>query len=111
MDSEEREIFNFLKTRGSEFVNAAEISRRAGSKKRFHEEPEWAKVVLMRMFDRGIVERDLSGRYRIKPVKKDKHKRWVSPEIAKILGEKGAEGGGGGGGEEGIGSDEHYDQL
>lgn len=110
MDSDEREIFNFLKTWGSEYVNASEVSRRAGSKKRYHEDRDWAKVVLMRMQDRGIVESDTNGRYRVKPVKKDKHKRWVSPEIAKILGEGGVEGEGGGG-EEGLASDEHYEEL
>lgn len=108
MDSDERDIFNFLKTWSGQFVNAKEISRRAGSKKRFHENPEWAKVILLRMQDRGIVESDTGGRYRIKPVKKEKHKRWVSPEIAKLLGEKGVETEGG---EDVIGSDEHYDQL
>ncbi len=110
MDGDERDIFNFLKTRGSEFVNAKEISRRAGAIKRFHENPEWAKVVLLRMAERGIIECDINGRYRIKPVKKTKHQqRWVSPEIAKILGENGGESGGSG--EDGIGPDEHYEQL
>jgi hypothetical protein len=108
MDSDEREIFNYLKTWGSEFINAREVSRRAGSKQRYHEDPDWAKPVLQRMQDRSIVESDMNGRYRIKPVKKDKHKRWVSPEISKILGEGGVEGEGG---EESIGPDEHYEEL
>jgi hypothetical protein len=108
MDSDERNIFQYLKTWGAEFVNSKEISRRAGSKQKYHEDPDWAKIVLMRMQDRGIVECDINGRYRVKPVKKDKHKRWVSPEISKILGEQGVESGEGG---EGLGSDEHYDGL
>ena len=49
MDSEEQEIFYFLKTWGEEFVNAKEIARRAGGKKKFHENPDWAKPLLMRM--------------------------------------------------------------
>ena len=108
MDSDERQIFDYLKTWGVDFVHSKEISRRASSKQRYHEDPEWSKQVLMRMQDRGIVESDANGRYRIKPVKKDKHKRWVSPEISKILGEGGVESGGG---EEGMGTDEHYEEL
>jgi hypothetical protein len=92
MDGDEREIFHFLKTWGSEFVGAVEIARRAGIKKRFYDEPDWAKPVLMRMADRGILESDSSGRYRIKPIsRKDKQKRWVAPDIAKILQESGVE--------------------
>ena len=44
MDSDEREIFHYLKTWGKDFVGAKEVSRRAGSKKRFYENPDWAKI-------------------------------------------------------------------
>jgi len=108
MDGDERDIFQFLKTRGTEFVNGMEIARRAGNKKRFYDEPDWAKVVLMRMEERGILESDPSGRYRIKPVsRKDKNKRWVAPDIAKILNESGVEVDAGGD----IASDEYYEEL
>ena len=43
MDSEEREIFDFLKTWGSDFVSYKEIARRAGGKKKYYENPDWAK--------------------------------------------------------------------
>ncbi len=63
------------------------------------------------MTERGILECNSTGHYRIKPIpKKEKDKRWVSPEIAKILEESGvktesiATG-------NGIAPDEHYDQL
>ena len=108
MDGDEREIFHFLKTWGAEYLNAVEIARRAGNKKRFYADENWAKPVLMRMADRGILESDASGRYRIKPVsRKDKQKRWVAPDIAKILQESGVEV------EDGndVASDEYYDEL
>ena len=90
MDADEREIFNFLKTWGDEFINPKEIAKRAGSKKRFYDEPDWAKPVLMRMADRGILESDMQGRYRIKPVsRKDKNKYVVPPDISQILQESG----------------------
>jgi predicted transcriptional regulator of viral defense system len=108
MDSEEQEIFYFLKTWGEEFVSAKEIARRASGKQKFHKNPEWAKPLLMRMQDRGVLESDTSGRYRIKPLpKKNKSKRWVSPDIAKILSESGVQVEGGGE----VGTDEYYDAL
>lgn len=110
MDADEREIFYFLKSRGSEFVNSREIARRAGGKKKFYDEPDWAKPILVRMTERGILEGDPLGRYRVKPVaKKGKGKRWVSPEIAKILEESGVEVESEGAGE--LGSDDYYEQL
>jgi hypothetical protein len=92
MDSDERDIFNFLQTWGSEYVGVKEICRRAGTKKRFHEDADWARPVLQKMLENGILERDEAGRYRVKP-KDRKHRggRWVSPDIANILKENGLE--------------------
>jgi hypothetical protein len=108
MDADEREIFHFLKTWGAEFVGAMEIARRAGTKKKFYDDPDWAKPVLMRMEERSILQSDSMGRYRIKPLpRKDKHKRWVSPDIAKILQESGVEVDDA----SDIGSDDYYEEL
>ena len=108
MDADEREIFQFLKTWGSTFVGAVEIARRAGNKKRFYDDPNWAKQVLLRMADRGILESDSSGRYRINPAsRKDKNKHSVAPDIAKILQENGLESEGSGD----VAADEFYDKL
>jgi len=108
MDMDEREIFQFLKTWGTDFTSATEIARRAASKKRFHDDPDWAKPVLMRMAERGILESDMMGRFRIKPLpRKDKNKRWVAPDIAKILQEGGMEVDAGGD----VAPDDYYEQL
>lgn len=108
MDSEEREIFHFLKTWGSEYVSVREIGRRTGGKQRFHKNPDWARPVLMHMAERGILESDAQGRFRVKPVRKaHKGNRWVSPEIAKIFQEKGLKVEGAGE----TGSDDYYEQL
>lgn len=110
MDGDEREIFNYLKTWGHTFINAAEIAKRAGNKKRYFEDHNWAKPVLMRMADRGILEHDIMGRFRIKPVsRKDKHKHWVAPDIAKILQESGVEMDDASQAE--AGTDEFYEEL
>jgi hypothetical protein len=112
MDADEREIYQFLKSWGSDFVAAREICRRAGGKKRFHEDAEWAKPVLLRMEERGILESNATGHFRIKPVRKskDRDKRWVSPDIAKILKESGLEVENAGD-ENAVAPDEYYDQL
>ena len=62
MDSDERAIFDFLKTWGTTHVGAKEICRRAANKKRFHEDADWAKIILLRMVERGILERDAAGK-------------------------------------------------
>ena len=110
MDTDERDIFQFLKTWGAEFTNAKEVARRATSKKRFYDDPDWAKPILMRMEERGILESYVQGRYRIKPVsRKKKGNQWVAPDIAKILKESGVEVEAGGDGD--IADDEYYEQL
>ncbi len=108
MDSDEREIFHYLKTWGTEFVSAKEISRRAGSKKRYHSDPDWAKPILMAMVERGVLESDALGRYRIKPKRKKGGGRWISPDIEKLLKEKGIQVETNGAD---LASDEHYEQL
>ena len=108
MDADERAIFDYLKTWGENYVGAREICRRAANKKRAHEDVDWAKPILVRMTDRGILQSDAQGKYRIKPLPAKKHShRWVSPELSKILNENGVaiEGG------RTLGPDEHYEQL
>ena len=111
MDADEREIFQFLKSWGGEFIAVREVCRRAGGRRRFAEEPEWAKPVLHRMMERGILESNSTGQFCIKPVpKKNKDKNWVSPDIAKILKESGVESEGASEGGD-LGTDEYYDEL
>ena len=112
MDADEREVFQYLKSYGGLFIAAREICRRAGGKRRYYEDPEWAKPVLLRMQERGILESNSMGRFRIKPIpkNKDKDKRQVSPDVAETLKESGVEIESAD--EEGdLGSDEYYDQL
>ncbi|MEY4917869.1 MAG: hypothetical protein RL616_1782 [Verrucomicrobiota bacterium] len=89
MDADERDIYHYLSTWGDTFVNVKEICRRAGGKKRFGTEPDWAREPLLRMVDNGVVESDASSRYRLKPEKHDKTHQWIAPDIAKLLAEGG----------------------
>lgn len=87
MDSEEREVYYYLKAELGKFVPANAISRHAGGKHKYREAPDWARPVLLRMQERGILEVDAVGAYRLKPrpSKEATTKRWVSPQIAAIL--------------------------
>ncbi len=49
MDSDEREIIEFLKIWGGDFISAKEICRRAGGKRRYAEDNGWAIPILQRL--------------------------------------------------------------
>jgi|SRR5690242_12854362 len=86
MDADERDICLYLKGWSGQFVSVAEITRRAGGKRRGRQEPNWALPVLGRLVEQGILESDSTGHYRlIRRAKKEKKKTWVSPHIQKIL--------------------------
>jgi hypothetical protein len=90
MDADEREIYYYLKGWRGQFLSPREICRRAAGKKRFQESPDWAKPILLRMVDKGILETDASGYFRLKPIqKRDKRQKWVSPQMARILRDSG----------------------
>ncbi len=93
MDADEREIYYYLKSQKRSFVPSRDIARRVGGKRRVRYNPDWAAPVLFRMVERGILERNESDSYRIKPMPKPetKGKHWVSPQVAKLLKESGKE--------------------
>src|SRR5262249_35058813 len=67
MDSDEREICLYLKGWPGQFVSVAEITRRAGGKRRGRQDPNWAVPVLTRLVEKGILEADSTGHYRLIP--------------------------------------------
>jgi len=75
MDAEEKEICDFLKSWPDQFVSHREICRRAGGKWRFRENQNWAMPVLSRMVEKGILESDASGHFRLMPEKKEEAQR------------------------------------
>jgi len=91
MDADEQEIYNYLLTYGEEWVSGREIARRAGGKKRYAEDNDWARPVLARLRSAGIIEGNQAGRFRIKPEPghKSEKKQWIAPDIEKILKEGG----------------------
>jgi hypothetical protein len=88
LSPEEIEILEYLKPFHKEFLSAKEICRRAGGKMKFTKNPDWAKPILRRMENAGLLEMDAYGHYRIKPPERDAKKGRtfpVSPQIQKIL--------------------------
>lgn len=89
MEADEREIFDFLSCYGEEWISAKEICRKAGGKRRFNEDPNWASPVLKHLKDRRVIEGDEMGRYRIPPAKEEEH--GISEEAEKLLRESGVQ--------------------
>ena len=86
MDADERDICLYLKGFPNQFISGREISRRAAGKWRYREEPNWAAPILARLMERRIIESDATGHYRlVLAKKKEKKKRWISPQIKAIL--------------------------
>lgn len=92
MDSDEREIYEYLKSWPQHYISAREICLRAGGKRRFREDSRWALPALARLVKTGLLEVDASDRYRISnPESRSampappKPRRWVAPHIARIL--------------------------
>ena len=89
MDSDERQITDYLKSWPGHFVSAREVARRAGGKRRFRDEPQWAYPVLTRLMENNLVETDGLGHYRLKLESltkvSRKRRKWISPHLRRIL--------------------------
>jgi hypothetical protein len=97
MTSEERDIYHYLMTAPKAYFSSKEIARRAAGKKTFQESPQWAKPFLPRMVEKGVLEMDGAGHFRIKSKMETelKDRKWVAPHIARILKQSGKEFGAG----------------
>ncbi|HYG24382.1 MAG TPA: hypothetical protein VEH04_16515 [Verrucomicrobiae bacterium] len=85
MDADEKEICLFLKSYPGQFVGLREICRRAGGKQRFQEEEDWALPVLLRLAERGLVEDDRAGHFRLVRKEKRTEQKWIAPHLRDIL--------------------------
>lgn len=86
MDSDERDICNYLKSLPGQALSAKEIARRAAGKWRYREDPYWAAPVLARLVEKSVIREDSNNYYRlVASEKKGASGRWVSPQIRKIL--------------------------
>ncbi len=87
MDAEEKEIFRYLRAEAGQFIPINLICRHAGGRQKFRDSPDWAKPALLRMLERGIVEVDSVGYYRLcpRPVSDSSTRHWVAPHIVELL--------------------------
>lgn len=87
MDADERDVIMYLKSWNGQFVSGREIARRAAGKRRFQQEPNWSVPVIARLLEQRIIESDSMAHYRLVPEAKreQRRKRWLSPEIKKLL--------------------------
>ena len=89
MDADEKEVCNYLKSWRGQFVSGREIARRACGKWRFRDDPNWAMPILVRLVEKGALESDAAGYYRLRPAEEKKPKKWVAPQIKAILEQSG----------------------
>lgn len=87
MDYDERAVRIFLKGYPGQFVSARVISRRLGGRRRYHEDPLWVMPLLTKLADKGLVETDAQGHFRLKKAEpSDRRKRtFISPQYRRIL--------------------------
>ena len=65
LSAESLEILTYLKTAHGKFVSLAEISRRAGGRRRFEESPNWAKNLMSILLDAELIQVNSRGHYRL----------------------------------------------
>lgn len=90
LSSDENDVMAYLKSWKQQFVSMKEICRRAAGKRRAEEDPRWASRILPHMVEKGLIETDSLGHYRLREEETTKaaarkRKKWVSPQIEKIL--------------------------
>jgi hypothetical protein len=79
-------VLNYLAKYPAVYVSAMEVCKRADSRRRFNESPDWAKPVLARLTQSRVLEVNASGHYRIKVEEEEEeeetHRREVSTMTA-----------------------------
>ena len=66
LNAEQQQVLSFLRSSPESWFSAMEVSRRAGTRKQFEEEPRWGVNCLRYLFDMKLVERDSSAHYKFR---------------------------------------------
>lgn len=87
MHPDEQAIVDYCNQWPNSFISGREIALKVGGKERYTEDRFWANHILTGLTNRGILETDSLGHYRIKPKEsKKKHDQpHISPQLLKIL--------------------------
>jgi hypothetical protein len=64
LSAEQQQVLTYLRSSPGAWFSAMEVSRRAGTRKQFEEEPRWAVNCLRYLLDMKLVERNGSGHYK-----------------------------------------------
>jgi hypothetical protein len=83
MQFEEKQIVDYLKPMPGIFFSAAEIARKAGSRRQFHDDPSWPKPFLVSLADQGFLEGNMLGHYCYKEAHLKKKRRYKIGEHMK----------------------------
>lgn len=67
LSSDELEILEYLKSWNGTYVSMVEICRCAGGRRKFKENPNWAKCMMSRLVEGHLVDVNDRGHYRISP--------------------------------------------
>lgn len=90
METDEKRIQSYLRSLPGQFISGREIARRASGKSRFRDNPNWAVPVLKELLEKRKIEKDSAGHFRLAASKEEiRNKRWVSPQMKKILEQSG----------------------
>jgi hypothetical protein len=65
LSCDELEILDYLRLWPEKFVPLGEICRRAGGRRKFREDPNWARSLMSRLVDSGLVKVNERGHYLI----------------------------------------------
>jgi len=71
MTGDDQMVLGYLQKYPLAFVSPMEVCKRAGGKKCFAENPDWAKPILQRLALQRVLEVDALGHYRIRPTKEE----------------------------------------
>jgi hypothetical protein len=66
LNAEQQQVLNYLRSSPQTWFSAMEVSRRAGTRAQFEEEPRWAVNCLRYLFDMKLVERDSQAHYKFR---------------------------------------------
>jgi len=64
VSAEQQQVLTYLRSSPNAWFSAMEVSRRAGTRAQFEEEPRWAINCLRYLLDMKLVERNNQGHYK-----------------------------------------------
>jgi hypothetical protein len=65
LNAEQQQVLNYLSSSPETWFSAMEVSRRAGTRKQFEEEPRWAIECLRYLVDMKLAQRDSQAHYKL----------------------------------------------